>query len=90
MIEISLWLLTLFMTGFIMLKTKTQGVKAAGFAYIIVGIGASLGLYLNFDTATLNFIIDFLSEWWVLEVFIFLNIVTGYAAYDTRSDRKHN
>jgi hypothetical protein len=90
MIEIVLWLLSLFAVGAIMLQNPYHVTRAAGFAYIIVGIGACLGLYLHLDTVTLNFILGFMSEWWVLEVFIFLNIVTGYASYDSRTHRKPN
>lgn len=91
MIEFIIWIISLFVLGAIMMKYRgTPTTWAAGVAHIIVGLGACLGLYLHVDTAALTFIFNFMANWYVLEVFIFLNIVTGYAFYESRVYRKRS
>ena len=79
MIEIWVWVLTLFAAGAAQLINREYAAKLSGLNYIIVGISVLLGLYL-FNGVFLA-ILPVLSSWWILETFIFLNIITGYSFY---------
>ena len=81
MIEIWVWLATLFAAGAAQLMNRDYASKTGGLNYILVGISILLGLYFNFDTLLLAKVLGFLSTWWILEMFIFLNIITGYSFY---------
>lgn len=81
MIEIGVWLITMFACGIAMIRSKQYGAVSSGITYITVGASALLALYFKHDTQTFTDILVFLKEWWILEMFIFLNIVTGYSFY---------
>jgi uncharacterized membrane protein len=89
MIEFVIWLVTLLAIAFIANRSPHPFMKAVGIIYLLVGLGAGLGLYLTIDTLATAYILDSLNSIFVLEVFIFLNIVTGYAFYESRNYRKH-
>lgn len=82
MIEIIVWLFTLFATGIAMLLNKDYASRIGGLSYITVGVAALLGLYINYDNVLLmTALSEFISSWFIIEVFIFLNIITGYNFY---------
>lgn len=87
MIEIFVWIITLCLAGVAQIKCKEYWAASSGITYITVAIAGLLALMLKYDTPVFHELTALLSEWWILETFIFLNIVTGYSFY-VRS-RKH-
>lgn len=88
MIEILVWITTLFLAGVAQIKCNEYGAISSGITYITVAAAALLALYFKYDTQTFLDIRAFLHEWWILETFIFLNVVTGYSFYERSRRRK--
>jgi len=76
--ELITWFSTLFLAAYAMIKSKDYSL---GIAYILVGIASLLGLFLNHETAEAMSLFRLFDNWWLIEAFIFLNIVTGWSFY---------
>ena len=90
MMEILTWVITLFLAGYAMIRSKEYGAMSSGVTYITVGVAALLALIFKHDSSLYIDVTQLLNEWWILETFIFLNIVTGYSFYARSRLRKPN
>jgi len=88
MIEIIVWITTLLLAGIAQVRCNEYGAISSGITYITVAVAALLALYFKYDTDTFIELTTFLKEWWILETFIFLNVVTGYSFYERSRRRK--
>lgn len=79
MMEIGLWLVTHFLATAMIIKNKEW--RGLGASFLVVGIGSLLALILNYNTPLVASILYIVENRWILEAFIFLNLIIGYQFY---------